>query len=223
MVPLGYKTAKAVVTLGRRAFFGSARADLPSDRSPVLQKDDLTPQFGYVGSHYANARVLILGINPGNGPRDDFRTAEDEMMMPALRRFAAEPSPKNFEAATEAYKIQCKQWSVWKFHCAEVIKAGKLSLEEIAYSNCLPWRTGSKSNFSDFVARNTVELYAFRLIAELNPTLVIALGKRAGQILHCIPRRLPQVIVWNRARAATTAVKQERAACAASVFKALDR
>ncbi len=174
-----------------------------------------------MGSHYSNARVLILGINPGNGPRDDFRTPEDEMIMPALHRFAAEPSPENFEVATEAYKIQCQRWHVWTRHCAEVIGAGKLSLEDIAYSNCLHWRTGSESNFSDFVARNAVELYAFPLIAELNATLVIALGKRASQILRCVPRKLPQVIVWNRARAATPAVKQERSASAAAVFKAL--
>ena len=72
-----------------------------------------------------------------------------------------------------------------------------------AYSNCLPWRTDSKSNFSDFVARNAMELYAFPLVAELNALLVIALGKRASQILQCVPRKLPQVIVWNRAQAAT--------------------
>jgi hypothetical protein len=68
-----------------------------------------------------------------------------------------------------------------------------------------------------------VELYVFPLIAELNATLVIALGKRAGQILRSVPRKLPQVIVWNRARAATPAVKQERAASAAAVLKALGR
>ena len=223
MVPLGYKAAKAVIRAGRRAFFGSARNDLPSGRSPVLRKDDLTPQFGFVGSHYADARVLILGINPGNGPSNDFRTPGDEMMMPALRRFAADPSPQNFEAATEAYKIQCQRWHVWKRHCAEIIGAGKLSLEDVAYSNCLPWRTGSKSNFSDFVAQNAVERYAFPFIAELNPRLVVALGKRASQILSCVPRKLPQVIVWNRAQAATPAVKRERAASAAAVFKALIR
>jgi len=221
MIPLGYESAKAVVNAGRQAFFGSAKADLPSGRSPVLQKDDLAPQFGYVGSRYSNARVLILGINPGNGPRDDVRTPEDEMMMPALHRFAAKPSPQNFEAATKAYEIQCQRWHVWTHYCAEVIGAGRLSLEDIAYSNCLPWRTGSESNFNEFVARKAVALYAFPLIAELNATLVIALGKRAGQILRSVSRKLPQVIVWNRARAATAAVKQERAASAAALFKAL--
>ena len=221
MVPLGYRAATAVVRAGRREFFGSETADLPSHRSRVLRKDDLTPQFGYVGARYLNTRALILGINPGNGPSNDFRTPEDEMMMPILRRFAANPTPQNFQAATDAYQIECQRWHVWKHHCAEIIGAGKLSLEDIAYSNCLPWRTDSQSNFSDFVARNAVELYTLPLITELNPKVVIALGKRAGEILRHIPRTLPPLIVWNRARAATARVKQERAASAAAVLKIL--
>jgi hypothetical protein len=222
MIPLGYKTAKKVVGLRRRAFFGGVNVDLPSGRSPVIRKDDLTPQFGYVGSRYRNTRVLILGINPGNGP-SDIRTREDKIMMPLHRRFAADPSARNFEAATAAYKTACQRWHVWTHHCAAIIGAGKLSLEEIAYSNCLPWRTASKSEFSGSAARKAIELYVLPLINELRPKVVIALGKRASRILESFPAKLPHVITWNRAYAATAAVKKERAVSAASVFKALNR
>ena len=223
MIPSGYKTAKAVLRLGRKAFFGTATADLPPGRSTILRQDDLTPQFGYAGSRYRNTRVLILGINPGNGPRDDIRTREDEVMMPPHRRFAADPSLRNFKAATAAYKAECQCWHVWTRHCAEVIGAGKLSLEEIAYSNCLPWRTASQSSFGDSVATTTAELYVAPLIKELRPRLIIALGKRASEILQMVPGPLPQVITWNRARAASAAVKQQRAASAHRIFKALSR
>src|SRR5438876_9351306 len=121
MMPLGYRSAKAVARLGRAAFFDTATADLPTSRSPMLRRDDLTPQFGYVGSRYKKTRVLVLGINPGNGPRSDIRTSEDERMMPAHQRFAADPSPRNFEAATAAYKAECQRWHVWTRHCAEII------------------------------------------------------------------------------------------------------
>ncbi len=223
MIPPGYKTAKAVLRLGREAFFGTATADLPTGRSTILQQDDLTPQFGYVGERYAKTRVLVLGINPGNGPFDDVRTPEDEMMMPAQRRFAAQPSPRIFEAATTEYKTQCQHWHVWTRHCAEIVGAGKLGLEDIAYSNRLPWRTASQSKFSDFVAEKTIQLYVLPLIEELKPKLIIALGKRVSQILQMVPGPLPQVIIWNRARAATAAVRQQRAASAERIFQALSR
>ena len=67
MMPPGYKTAKVVLKLGRQAFFDTATADLPTGRSIILRQDDLTPQFGYVGERYPRTRVLVLGINPGNG------------------------------------------------------------------------------------------------------------------------------------------------------------
>jgi hypothetical protein len=98
-----------------------------------------------------------------------------------------------------------------------------LSLEQIAYSNCLPWRTASQSRFSDFVAANALALYTLPLVIELRPKLVIALGKRAGDILKNAFPNLPSVIVWNRARAATAAVKRPRHACSAKIFKALEQ
>ena len=221
--PLGYDTARRVLTLGRAVFFGDSDADLPSGRSPLLRRDDLTPQFGYVGSRYADVRVLLLGINPGHGTQNIVRTATDGRMMPAHINFAEDPSPARFLEAQQKYKAECEHWHIWKRHCAAVIGAGKLSLEDVAYSNCLPWRSGSASNFSDFVARRAVELYAYPLIEELKPTLLIALGKRAAEILRLAGKTLPPLIVWNRAQVATEAVLRDRANAAAQVFTLLRR
>jgi hypothetical protein len=55
--------------------------------------------------------------------------------------------------------------------------------DEIAYSNCLPWRTASESGFEDCVARSAVELYVQPLIEELKPAAIVAMGKRAASIL----------------------------------------
>jgi hypothetical protein len=140
--PLGYKAARNALALGRAAFFGSNGTDLPMNRSALLRGDDLTPQFGYVGDRYTETRVLLLGINPGNGPQTEVRSTTDARMMPALVRFAEDPTSENFAQAQRAYKSECVSWHVWRNHCKEVIGAGKLSLEEIAYANCLPWRTG---------------------------------------------------------------------------------
>jgi hypothetical protein len=207
---LGFLTAKHVVELGRIAFFPGPEADLPLHRSPTLRGDDLTPQFGYVGEQYSSTRILLLGINPGNA-RDDIRSPEDSRMMPVLARFAQDPTERNFTDAGTAYKNECPNWRFWT-HCAEVIRAGNLTFEEIAYSNCLPWRTASGSGFSREVARNAAERYVRPLIEELKPSLIVAMGKmKVAPILRMTGVTLPRLIIWNCARAPTSTVRQERA------------
>jgi hypothetical protein len=217
-MPLGYRTARSVLSLGRAALFGNELTDIPSNRSPLLQRDDLTPQFGYVGQRYARKRVLLLGINPGNGPDNLNRSAVDARMIPILVRFAQDPSPEHFLQAQRAYEAECKTWPIWRRHCAEITGAGKLALDEIAYSNCLPWRTDSQSKFDDHVAERAASLYARPLIEELQPSAVICVGKRASSIVRMAGEALPPVIVWNRAQAATAAVLAERRRAAAEVF-----
>jgi hypothetical protein len=222
-LPMGYQTAVSVLRAGRAAFFGDAEADLPIDRSPLLRQDDRTPQFGYVGGGYTATRVLLLGINPGNGRDTITRTATDERMMPTLIQFARDPSPDNFTSAQRAYQAECSTWHIWRRHCAEITGAGKLSLDDIAYSNALPWRTGSESNFDDEVATRAASLYAHPLIDELNPSVVICLGKRAAEIVRIGNPKLPYTIVWNRAQAATPSVLMDRRRAAEEVFAVLGR
>jgi len=212
-----------VLAAGRAAFFGDATSDLPEKRSPLLAADDRTPQFGYVGAEYLRARVLLLGINPGKGKETEVRSRTDARMMPALVQFAQHPSHESFIRAQQAYKVECQTWHIWKRHCNEVIGAGKLSLEEIAYSNCLPWRTDSDSAFGDAVGERAATLYAHPLIEELRPLIVIAMGKTAANILRCTGKQLPHLIVWNRAQAPNPAVLEARDAAAAEVFHVLGR
>jgi hypothetical protein len=221
--PLGYRAACAVLKAGRTAFFKDADRDLPINRSDLLRQDDLTPQFGFVGRAYTKTRVLLLGINPGNGRETNTRTATDERMMPSLIRFARDPSPTNFTVAQGAYQAECANWHIWRRHCAEITGAGKLSLDDIAYSNSLPWRTGSESNFDESVAERAATLYAHPLIDELNPAIVICLGKRAAEIVRIGNPKIPHLIVWNRAQAATPSVLLDRKRAAEEVFTVLGR
>ncbi len=218
--PLGFATAVKALEIGRAGFLGGERADLPVERVPQIAQDDLVPQFGYVGKDYASSRVLFLGINPGNGPSHK-RTRGDDLMMKSLAGFAGNPSPESFRAAQNAYRAACERWPIWTRHCAEILRAGRLTLDQIAYSNCLPWRTESCSAFSDDVARRAAIHYAYPLIEELQPQVVVALGKRVEQIL-CLGGSPPaDVIVWNRAQAATSAVLQEREQTAAEICRRL--
>lgn len=221
-LPLGYLAAKHVLELGRSAFFGWANGDLPQHRSDEISQYDKTPQFGYVGARYRETRVLLMGINPGNGP-SDFPTSSDRQLMPALVKFAQQRSPESFIEAQRAYQSVCRGWDIWKRHCSKVIAAGRLSVDKIAYSNCLPWRTESESGFSGAVAERAAKLYAYPLIEEVEPHVIIAMGKRAAEVLGLCERSLPPVIPWNCSRAATLKVVQERSDTAARISAMLKR
>jgi hypothetical protein len=212
-----------VVDYRREAFFGGIDVDFPKNRPLVLRNDDLTPQLGYVGESYRRGTgVLFLGINPGNGP--DVRSKADEQMMPALISFAENPSPKRFDQAQKAYEDVCVTWRVWwRRRCSEVFGPGKLELEEVAYSNCLPWRTESGPGFGPSVQEKAAKLYVYPLIEELQPKLIIALGKCATKILHLAGQEPPRLITWNCAQAATPAVLEERAKAAAEILTVLGR
>ena len=214
--PLGYLAAKRVVEAGRAAFFRSPSFDLPVRTSTILAEDDCVPQFGYVGTDFHALRVLLLGINPGDGAKDaNARSAGDEQMMPALHRFAKFPSPQSFLAAQNAYKGVCRSWHVWGRHCDELLKKAGLSIDQIAYSNCLPWRTASKSAFGDSIAERASRLYAIPLIEELKPRIIVAVGKKAGTILGYATNIMPPMVVWNRAQALTESVEKDRQAATA--------
>ena len=90
--------ARRVVQAGRGAFFPTPDADLPVRQSSILRQDDQIPQLGFVGANYAAHRVLLLGINPGNGGNNQKRIPADDKMMPAMYAFAREPTEQNFVA-----------------------------------------------------------------------------------------------------------------------------
>jgi hypothetical protein len=207
--PLGYLAAKHVVEAGRGAFFGSDSFDLPKRQSQLIAQHDRVPQFGYVGSQFQSCRVLLLGINPGNGP-DAQQSVRDEALMSALRSFAERPSPESFRKAQSAYRAVCEFWPVWGQHCSALLTDVGLSIDHIAYSNCLPWRTASQSKFVVSVARSAARLYALPLIKELDPRIIVAVGKRAATILGYSNVDLPPVVTYTREQAAKKSVVRAR-------------
>ena len=206
---LGFRTAKSIIELGRGAFFVYPAADLPDSSTAQIRSDDLLPQFGYVGSNYSSRRILFLGINPGNGPRDR-RNSGDDVQMPALEAFATEPTERNFERAGEAYRRACQSWFIWGRECNELLSLGSLSIDDVAFSNALPWRTKSQAGYPRSVERRAAEHYVKPLLAELEPKVVVAVGKKVERILADAGPSSAALVVWNRARALTQSVRQER-------------
>lgn len=215
----GFEAARRVVTVGRSAFFGSVDHDLPKADSAQIAADDLLPQFGFVGSRYNVRRILLLGINPGNGPRKE-RNSGDKIALPALASFVGNPTPDAFVVAQRAYKQVCQGWAVWGRQCDILLRDCGLGLEDIAFTNALPWRTASQSAFSRSIACKTAQLYAGPVVRELEPSIIIAVGKKAAEVLGYAGLMSESVVVWNRAQALRPTVIAEREA-AVQQFKSL--
>lgn len=206
---LGYRAACRTVELGRAAFFSGHDFDIPVAESQLIGSDDLLPQFGYVGSNYSARRILFLGINPGNGPRSS-RNVGDGFQIPMLERFAAEPTVENFQRAQNAYREACQNWFIWGRECNELLALGGLRIDDIAFSNALPWRTRSEAAFGRSVERLTAVHYVKPLLDELQPRIVVAVGKKVQRMLSDSGSCTASVVVWNRARALTQSVREER-------------
>ena len=200
--PIGYRVACRTVELGRAAFFSGRDVDIPDAKSPQIHSDDRLPQFGYVGSNYSAKRILFLGINPGNGPRAS-RNAGDEVQMPMLERFVAEPTVGNFQRAQNAYREACQNWFIWGRECNELLKCGGLQIDDLAFSNALPWRTKSEAAFGRSVERLAALHYVQPLLGELRPRIVVAVGKKVQRILNDGGSPTASLVVWNRSRALT--------------------
>ena len=207
--PPGFDAARRVVELGRAAFFAHAEEDIPIADSPIIQADDRLPQFGYVGSGYSRSGILLLGINPGNGPRAA-RNAGDEAVMPYLSSFVEHPTPENFLLAQQAYQRSCQGWLLWGRECNELLAAAGVSMNDIAFSNALPWRTKSESGFKVAIERRAAENYLAPLLDDLKPKVLVAVGKKVSRMLGNIGRIDASVVVWNRERALRPSVIQER-------------
>ena len=94
--------------------------------------------------------------------------------------------------------------------CSELLQSVGLSIDEVAFTNVLPWRTASTGQYHKTVSRKTAFLYVEPYLEELQPQLIVAVGKKANEALDFLGRLPAEVVVWNRARAATPAVIAER-------------
>ena len=87
-------------------------------------------------------------------------------------------------------------------------------MEDIAFTNGLPWRTASQSAFSKGIARKAAQLYVAPIVRELQPKVIVAVGKKAAEMLEYAGLLSESVVVWNRAQALRPSVIAEREAAA---------
>jgi hypothetical protein len=194
-----FQVAKALLIAGRGHLFESPTKDIPHASSDIIAKDDLIPQLGFVGSTYEVRRILVLGINPGNGPRAS-RSAADAQMMPALYAFVSNPEEVTYAAAMQAQMDAFPNWLASK-EIGPILENEGVARNEIAYANASPYRAGKGDAKDAFPSKARERLAAIGwvlpLLTALTPKIIIAHGKKAADVIqHCDFQA--KILVYNR-------------------------
>ena len=167
----------------REALYGSAEdAQLPQN----LHADARLPFLGFCGSGYHDGGAVFLAINPGGGG-DAYvaRTPQDSALLPLIERFVdstIEAAKAPFERMCESYLAQAQTWNLWRI-LGPAVAACSTRPEGLCYLNCFPYRTRGDALPLSQALKLSWEKVVSPLIAELKPSLLVVLGKKAGNVV----------------------------------------
>jgi hypothetical protein len=205
-------------SVGRHEIFGV------DDQMPANLQDDAGTMFaGYVGAGYRQGGVVLLAVNPGGGG-DAYsrRTPEDERFYPLLKEFRDGPATEveaNFRRINVEFASILPRWNLWRI-LKPTLDAAGVGLDDIAYLNAVPYRTRG-----DAAPKAHAKDAAWRLVTGptlevLRPRLLIALGKKAGDIMarlyrgpaqtECVPRTIGDSYVSEAAMCVLKRIAESR-------------
>lgn len=173
-----------------------------------LQSDARVPFLGFCGPRYKEGGVVFLAINPGGGG-DAYasRTPQDIELIPLIERFVAatpEVAPKAFEMMCTSYSAQVQTWNLWRI-LRPTLEACRTTIEHVSYLNLFPYRTARDIRPSSRALHTAWLDVVTPLLQALQPSMLVALGKKAGTVaersyqattpLYVVPRTIGDAYV----------------------------
>ncbi len=210
----------ANVQITRSDIFGSKE---PTARPVNLPADADVMFAGYVGRRYRTGNCVLLAINPGGGG-DAYtqRTPEDEVFYPLLHDFknsAPHQVMAAFESVNRAFPPIVRGWNLWRI-LQPVLEALGCELEDVAYLNAVPYRTKRDKTPAVDVIRTAWNMATGPTIELLEPSIIVAVGKKAGFVLEhfyngpattvCIPRTIGDSYVSDEAHVVLRQIRDRR-------------
>ena len=196
-----FDVAKSITIAGRELLFEDADIGLPPKRSEEVASDDRIPQLGFIGDNYDGQRILVVGINPGNGPSDS-RSARDAAMFPALYEFVEAPSHETYAKAMSAQMAAFPLWLASK-EIGPILDAEGLTPNDIAYINASPYRAGNGTANDVFGTvwrkRAAAAKWVGPMLLALRPAVIIAHGIGAARIIRYADKEILP-LTFNRVR-----------------------
>jgi hypothetical protein len=149
-----------------------------------LPEDALVPFLGFAGPNYRRGGILLLAINPGGGTNSYCRRPpQDAELIPHILAFRDSPPSeveRCFDTMSSNYLKQAKTWNLWGI-VQPVLTACKRKPE--AFANIFPFRTNKDHKPHLVPLRNAINRVTRPLVTDLAPSIVVVLGKKAGDAL----------------------------------------
>ena len=172
---------------------GCTRCDQWTSRKLLRDSGENVAQPGWVGSNYAEHRVLLVGQNPGVPPTH--MQARDAIYTAALRKLVSSGSESDYGYLYKVLEQFVPEWPVQRnyFPLAE----SGLGLEDIAYCNVVRCRTVGNVMPGNSVVQNCMGHFD-SFVKTIEPKVVVFIGKwahdqaaaRLGAIPHAFMNRM---------------------------------
>ena len=173
-----------------------------------LRDDAIVPFLGFCGSNYQKGGCVLLAINPGGGgDAYTLRTPQDERLIPLIHKFVSSDDSSvvsSFDAMSENYSGLVQTWNLWRIF-RPTIEACGYAIDQVCYLNCFPYRTAKDAKPAAQALGHSWQKIVVPLLNELNPSMLVALGKKAGSVverfhkgptrLYVVPRTIGDTVV----------------------------
>jgi hypothetical protein len=183
----------------------------------VRDNGENVPQPGFIGSRFAEKRVLLVGQNPGN-PNDRL-LYRDRRYTGVLRNLRDNASIENWTRLESVLSEFVPEWPVQRNYFP--LQESGLNLDEIAYCNIVRCRTVANSKPSKSMVSECTVNHFERWLTLLRPRVVVFIGKWA---FDCGARfanqqRIPCTFM-NRKRSLSAMAREENRQQVAAFIRA---
>lgn len=189
---------QTVSKISRREIFGTDDSDTFPE---VCQTDARIMTPGYIGRRYKVGGTALVGINPAGGTSAYERHPKDAELYSVSKALRDAANPKElvetFETLTTVYIDAIQDWPMWRIinPCLDAIQC---NLDDIAFLNIVPYRTkDNKAPGKSAVSRSHTMVFQPQVSA-IRPSQILALGKKAGEILREISLSGVEVVSVRR-------------------------
>ncbi len=166
-----------------------------------LRADARVPFLGFSGPKFRPGCPVLLAINPGGGgDAYQVRTPQDEELIPLIEAFVAAEDIEieaAFNRMTRTYMAMAQTWNLRRI-LKPTLDACGVSVEEVCYLNIFPYRTRGDVRPSASSLRKAWSDITSPLLADLKPSKLIALGKKAGGVAQSLAKEGPRLYVVPR-------------------------
>lgn len=209
-VPTVASIFHAAAQVSRQQLYG---VEIDSQLPQYLRADARVPFLGFCGPMFGPGRPVLLAINPGGGgDAYQTRTPQDEDLIPLIEAFVAANGMElesSFNRMTRSYMAMTQTWNLWRI-LRPTLDACGVGVEEVCYINIFPYRTRGDVRPSAASLRRAWSDITSPLLADLNPSKLIALGKKAGGVaqslakegtkLYVVPRTIGDTYISDEAK-----------------------